>query len=391
MGVDFPRLVYFDHIALSPVDGRVTEVISSVLTGDFGNPLNIHTPGQAAQEVIETARQNVAALISADPKEIIFTSCGTESNNFALYGLAQAASGKGKHIITSQIEHFSVLHALKNLEKQGYAVTYLPVDKFGLVSPEQVAAAMRRDTILVSLTYASNEIGTIEPVAEIGKKVKEKEVLFHVDAAQCAGIIPVDVSAVGADALTLASNTFYGPAGVAALYLKRGTRIVPYLVGGAQEEGKRAGTHNLAGIAGMGEAAKIAKAEMAVNSEKLIKLRDKLAQGLGQKIPEFFITGHPTTRLPGHVSGVVKYIEGESMSMLLNMEGIALSTGSACVSKALKASHVVLAVGVSPEDAHGSLVFSLGKGNTAADVDFVLEKLPPIVERLRQMSPLYKK
>ncbi|MFA4858668.1 MAG: cysteine desulfurase family protein [Candidatus Margulisiibacteriota bacterium] len=391
MSADATRLVYLDHVASSPVDRRVAETICTVIKNNFGNPLNVHTPGQAAQEIIETARQNVAALINADPKEIIFTSCGTESNNFALYGLAQAAVGKGKHIITSQLEHFSILHALKNLEQQGFEVTYLPVDKFGFVSPEQVASAIRNDTILVSLTHASNEIGTIEPIAEIGKKAKEKGVLFHVDAVQCAGIIPVDVKTLGVDALTLASNTFYGPTGVAALYLKKGTRILPYLVGGTQEEGRRAGTHNLAGIAGMGEAAKIAKAEMAGNSEKLIKLRDKLAQGLVQKIPEFFLTGHPTGRLPGHVSGVVKYIEGESMSMLLDMEGIAVSTGSACVSKALKASHVVLAIGVSPEDAHGSLVFSMGKDNTDADVDHVLEKLPPIVERLRQMSPLYKK
>ena len=384
------RRVYFDHMANTPPDARVVQAITAALPAAFGNPLNLHDFGQETASLIESAREKTAQLIGAEPKEIIFTSCGSESNNFAVRGVARAYQGKGKHIVSSSIEHFSVLYQLKELEKEGFKVTYLPVDKYGLIDPAAVEAALTPETILVTLTHASNEIGTIEPIKEIGQKVKARGVIFHVDAVQTAGTIPLSVLDLKVDALTLAANQFYGPTGIAVLYLKKGTRIIPLLVGGTQEDGKRAGAHNIAGIIGMGKAAELAALEMEARNKKLVPLRDKLLKVLPEKISEFFVTGHPIQRLPGHASGSAKYVEGESMSMFLNMEGIAVSTGSACVSKALKASHVLLATGVNPEDVHGSLVFSLGKDNTEADVDYVLEKLPPIVSRLREMSPLYQ-
>jgi cysteine desulfurase len=384
------RNVYFDHMANTPVDPRVVDAMVPHLRETFGNPLSPHDFGAKTLAAIEEARASVAGLIGAGPPEIYFTACGTEANNWAVRGLAKAQEKKGKHIVTSAIEHFSVLYTLQAMEKEGYKVTYLPVDKFGLVDPAAVAAALTPETTLVTLTHASNEIGTIEPITEIGKLVKAKGAVFHVDAVQTAGTIPVNVAELGVDALTLSANLFYGPTGIAALYLKKGTRTLPLLIGGTQEEGRRAGTHNIAGIVGMGKAAELAKLEMG-RADKLIPLRDKLLKTIPQIIPDYFVTGHPTQRLPGHASGYVKYIEGESMSMFLNMQGVAVSTGSACVSKALKASHVVLAIGVNEADVHGSLVLSLGKDNSLADVDYFLAKFPPIVERLRAMSPLGNK
>ncbi len=379
---------YLDHMANTPPDSRVIEEMTKALTGVFGNPLNLHEYGQKTLSLIEESRAKVADLIGANAKEIIFTSCGTESNNFAVRGLAKANEKKGKHIISSSIEHFSVLYTLKELEKEGYQVTYLPVDQYGFIDRGRLIDAITPETTLITLTHASNEIGTIEPIADIGKITRQKGIVFHVDAIQTVGTIPVNVAELGVDALSISPNQFYGPTGIAALYLKRGVRIIPFLLGGMQEEGKRAGTHNIAGIAGMGKAAELAHAEMNDRNAKLVKLRDKLMRGLPEGIKDFFITGHPTERLPGHASGCAKYIEGESMSMFLDMEGIAVSTGSACVSKALKASHVLLAIGIDAENVHGSMVFSLGKNNSEEDVDFVLEKFPPIVERLRKLSPL---
>jgi len=383
-------------MANTPIDKRVVEAMLPHLNNSFGNPLNLHDFGQRTASAIEAARNSVAKLIGADPAEIIFTSCGSESNNFALKGIAKANEKKGKHIITSAIEHFSIHYPLKELEKEGFKVTYLPVDNFGFIDPEKVYEAITSETILVTLTHASNEIGTIEPIKTVTEAVKRRakeigqQIIIHIDAVQTVGTIPVKVNELGVDALTMAANQFYGPTGIAALYLRKGTRILPLILGGTQEEGKRAGTHNIAGIVGMGQAAELAIQEMEERNNKLIQLRDKLLRGLQEKIEDFFIIGHPTQRLPGHVSGCAKYVEGESMSMLLNLEGIAVSTGSACVSKALKASHVLLAIGVSPEEVHGSLVFSLGKDNNEEDVDYLLEKLPPIVKRLREMSPLGK-
>lgn len=389
------RAVYFDHQANTPVDPRVAEAMVPHLRGTFGNPLSPHDFGATTLAAIEESRERVAGLIGASGSEIYFTSCGSEANNWAVRGLAKAQEKKGKHIISSVIEHFSVLYTLQAMEKEGYKVTYLPVDKFGLIDPAAVASALTPETTLVTLTHASNEIGTIEPIKEIAEAIKlrvaghESRVIFHVDAVQTAGTVPVNVAELGVDALTLSANLFYGPTGVAALYVKKGTRIMPFIIGGTQEEGRRAGTHNIPGIVGMGKAAELAKAEMG-RADKLIPLRDKLLTALPKIVPDYYITGHPTQRLPGHASGYVKYIEGESMSMFLNMQGIAVSTGSACVSKALKASHVVLAIGVNEADVHGSLVLSLGKDNTAVEVDYFLEKLPPVVERLRALSPLGK-
>jgi cysteine desulfurase len=380
--------LYFDHMANAPPDPRVVEAMLPHLKDSFGNPLNLHDFGQRTASAIEEARRNVAKLVGAVPGEIIFTSCGSESNNFAIKGIAKAYEKKGKHIVTSAIEHFSVHYPLKELEKEGFKVTYLPVDNFGFIDPQKIYEALTPETILVTLTHASNEIGTIERIGEIGTIVKSQGVVFHVDAVQTAGTVPVNVNELKVDALSLSANQFYGPTGVAALYLKKGTRILPFILGGTQEDGKRAGTHNIPGIIGFGVAAELALQEMTERNDKLVKLRDKLLKGLQERVEDFFVTGHPTQRLPGHASGCVKYIEGESMSMLLNLEGIAVSTGSACVSKALKASHVLLAIGIDPENVHGSLVFSLGKGNSEKDVERVLEKLPPIVKRLREMSPL---
>jgi cysteine desulfurase len=381
------RTVYFDNIANTPVDDRVIAAMLSHLKNTFANPLNIHDFGSKTAAAIEEARAKVASLISADPSEIIFTSCGSESNNMAIKGLAKANEKKGKHIITSAIEHFSVLYCFQALEKEGYKVTYLPVDKFGMVDPAVVSNAMTPETTLVSIIHASNEIGTIQPIKEIAKIVKSKGAIFHTDAVQTAGTIPVNVKELGVDSMTLAANQFYGPTGSAALYVKKGTRIVPLMVGGTQEDGRRPGSHNIPGIVGMGFAAELALKEMDVRNAKLLQLRKRLADGLA-KIEKLTLTGHPSMRLPGHVSCLIKFIEGESISLFLNMEGIAVSTGSACASKALKGSHVLVAIGVDPEDVNGSLVVSMSKDSTEQDVDYVLEKLLPIIERLRAMSPM---
>ena len=382
--------VYLDHVATNPVDKRVIDAMLPYLSEKFGNPSALYSIGQASAEAIKTARKQVADLINAKPEEIIFTSCGTESNNFAILGLARANQKKGRHIITSAIEHFSVLHPLKTLEKEEFKVTQVPVDNNGIIKFDELKKAISPETILISATHASNEIGTIEPIAEIAKFAHEKNILVHTDAIQAAGVIAVDVQQLGVDALSLAANQFYGPKGIAALFLKKGTRILPYLEGGVQEGGKRAGTENVAGIVGMGKAAELAKAEMNKRIEHLKRLQKRLIDGLKSKVPTFHLTGHLELRLPNHVSGCVEFIEGESMSMFLDMEGIFVSTGSACVSKALKASHVVLAIGVDPAMANGSLVLSYGKDTKEEDIDYFLEKFPPIVERLQAMSPLKK-
>jgi len=385
------RKVYLDHMANTPPDLRVIDSVCGALSKTYGNPLNLHDFGESTANLIDDSRSKVAALIGAQSKEIIFTSCGSESNNFAIKGIAKAYEKKGKHIISSTIEHFSVLYSLKDLEKEGFNITYVNVGSDGMINPDDVMAAITPQTSLITITHASNEIGTIEPVEKIGKIAKEKGIVFHVDGVQTIGTIPVNVTLLNADAITFSANQFYGPTGVAALYLRKGVRILPYILGGTQEDGRRAGTNNIGGIAGFAKASEIALAEMDDRIKKLIPLRDKLLTELPKTVPDFFVTGHLTNRLPNHASGCVKFIEGESMSMLLNMDGIAVSTGSACVSKALKASHVLIAIGISPENVHGSLVFSLGKDNLIEDVDYVIEKLPPIVKRLREMSPLSAK
>jgi cysteine desulfurase len=385
------RKVYLDNMATTPVLPEVRYAMLPFLTDAFGNPSCLHEWGDVPRDAMEAARRQVADLIGGNPEEIIFTASGTESNNTALKGLAMAQQKKGKHIVVSAIEHFSVLNSAKTLEKWGFEYTTVPVDKNGVVNPEDVRKAIRSDTILVSIMQANGEIGTIEPIKEIAKITKEKEILFHTDAVASTGNIPVNVKDLGVDALSLAANMFYGPKGAGALWLKKGTRIMPLLDGGIQEGGRRAGTENVAGIVGMGKAAELARIEMKTRMESLIKIRDYLIKELPLKVSHTIVTGHPQNRLPGHASFCVEFIEGESMLMLLNAKGVGVTSGSACTSRALQASHVLLALGLPHEIAQGSLLFGLGTGNTKEDIDYVLEVLPPIVERLRQMSPLYSK
>ena len=382
--------VYLDHAAATPLRPGVLDAMLPFLRDQFGNPQSLHQYGDGPREAVEAARAQVASLIGAQEKEIFFTASGSEANNLALKGVAFAAEKAGKHIVTSELEHHSVLNSARTLEKLGYEITYVPVDEFGMLDPENVADAVRDDTILVSIIHGSNEIGTIQPIAEIVKRVKgrKRRVYFHVDAVQTAGTIPVDVEALGVDLLSLAGSAFGGPKGSGALYIRRGTRIMPLIDGGIQEKGRRGGTEDVPAIVGLGVAAELAQAGMGERIGRLTALRDRLIQGLTAS-DHVYLTGHPTERLPGIVSVVVEYIEGEAMLLLLNMNGVAASSGSTCTSRALKASHVLTAINVEPALAQGSLVFSLGEGNTEQDVDFVLEVFPGIISRLRAMSPLY--
>lgn len=391
MGTETKRRVYLDYTAATPVLDEVLAAMLPYLKEAYGNPQSLHSWGDEAREAIEKAREQIATLINGNPEEIIFTSSGSEANNLAIKGLAQAQTSKGKHIVVSAIEHFSVLHAARTLEKAGFELTLIPVDKNGLIATEEVIKNIRKDTILVSIMHANGEVGTIQPIAEVGKKVKEAGVLFHTDAVASAGNIPVDVKLLGVDALSLAGNQFYGPKGSAALWIHKGLRLIPLMDGGIQEGGRRPGTENVPAIVGLGKAAEIAKKDIPDRVGKLSLLRDKLINGILTKIEHAILTGHPSQRLPHHASFCIEFIEGEAMLMLLSNQGIAASSGSACTSRALKASHVLIAMGLSHEIAQGSLVFGLGADNNEEDIDYVLEKLPPIVERLRQMSPLYAK
>lgn len=384
------KRIYMDHMATTPIHPEVLEGMLPYLKEDFGNPLSLHYFGNAPRKGIEEARERVAALIGADPKEIIFVSSGTEANNMVIKGIASAHQKKGRHIISSQIEHHSVMHSLKSLEKLGFNVTYLPVDKYGLVNPDSVAEAITPQTILVSIMHGNSEIGTIEPISDIARITKDKGVYLHTDAVATAGRVDIDVARLGVDALSLSASQFYGPKGVAALYIKKGVRVQPLIDGGIQEEGKRGGVEDVPGIVGMGKAAEIAKREMPQKVAYLTDLRERLIEGLMKGIDRVYLTGHPNGRLPGHASICVEYIEGESMLLFLNQKGIAASSGSTCTSRALKASHVLLAIGTDPAIAQGSLVFSLGIDNTREDIEYVIETLPPIVQRLREMSPLYE-
>lgn len=383
--------IYMDNASGTPMHPNVVEAIMPFLKEGFGNPSNLHQFGRVTSDAIQTARGQVASLIHAKPSEIIFTSSGTEANNFALKGILAAHKKKGNHIITSQIEHFSVLNPLKSLGKSGYEVTCLPVDKYGMVNPDDVKKAIKPTTTMVSIMYANGEIGTIEPIKEIGTITREKGIYFHTDAVAAAGTVPIDVTDVHVDALSMSANQFYGPPGVGALYLREGVRILPFMEGGVQEGGRRAGTENIIGIVGMGKAAELAKAEMTQRMNKVQNLRNELRDGIVKNINHVYINGHPTNRLPGNLSLCIEYIEGESVLLFLDMQGIAISSGSACTSRSLKASHVIMATGVDAALAQGTVLFSLGIDNSEDDVKYVLEKLPPIVERLRQMSPLYKK
>ncbi len=385
------RKVYLDHAATTPLLPEIKEAMMPYLAESFGNPSSLHDWGDGARDAIEIAREQVAQLIGASSDEIIFTSGGTESNNFAVKGLALAQQSKGKHVIVSAIEHFSVLHSARTLEKWGFEVSEVLVDKHGVVDPEDVRRKIKKDTVLVSIMHANGEVGTIEPIQKIAKITRELKIPFHTDAVATAGTIPVDIEDLGVDALSLAGNQFYGPKGVGALWLRKGVRIMPLLDGGIQEGGRRAGTENVPAIVGLGKAAELAKTDMAERIKQLTPLRDCLLKELPSKVEHVVVTGHPQNRLPGHASFCVEFIEGESMLMLLNSKGVAVSSGSACTSRALKASHVLIAMGIPHELAQGSILFTLGIDNTTEDVDYVLEIMPPIVDRLRQMSPLYAK
>ncbi len=385
------RKVYLDNAATTPLLPEVSEAMLPYLGEFFGNPSSLHDWGDPAREAIEVARVQVAQLIGANAEEIIFTGSGTESNNFAIKGLALASQARGKHVIISAIEHFSVLHSARTLEKWGFELTLVPVDKYGVVDPKAVRQSIRKDTVLVSVVHANGEVGTIEPIAEIAKITRENNVTFHTDAVATAGTIPVDIKELGIDALSLAGNQFYGPKGVGALWVRKGVRIMPLLDGGVQEGGRRAGTENIPAIVGLGRAAELARTSMEARIEHLTPLRDRLLAELPAKIDHVVVTGHPRHRLPGNASFCVRFIEGESMLMLLNSQGIAVSSGSACTSRALKASHVLIAMGLSHELAQGSVLFTFGVDTTSEDVDYVLEVMPAIVDRLRQMSPLYSK
>jgi len=385
------RRVYLDNAATTPLLPEVWEAMMPYLGDIFGNPSSLHDWGDGAREAIDRARSQVAQLINANPDEIIFTGSGTESNNFAVKGLALAQQNKGKHVVVSAIEHFSVLHSARTLEKWGFEVSEVPVDKHGVVDPDDVLRQIKKDTILVSIMHANGEVGTIEPIQEIARITRERKIPFHTDAVATVGTMPVNVAELGVDALSLAGNQFYGPKGVGAVWIRKGVRIMPLLDGGIQEEGRRAGTENVPAIVGLGKAAELAKTHMADRIKRLKPLRDHLLKELPGRIERVVVTGHLQYRLPGHASFCVEFIEGESMLMLLNSKGIAVSSGSACTSRALKASHVLIAMGLSHEIAQGSILFTLGIDNTNEDIDYVLETMPPIVDRLRQMSPLYAK
>jgi len=384
-------VVYTDHVAAMPIHSKVYEAMVPYFKEFYGNPSSIHEDGEKAREALEEARGKVARLIGAQDEEIIFTSCGTESNNLALKGVAWANQARGKEIIISGIEHFSIMHCANALEKAGFHITRLPVDQHGRVDPEAVERAISPQTILVSVMHSNPEVGTIEPIAEIGKITRGKKVLFHTDAVDSVGNIPVDVNELNVDLLSLAGSTFYGPKGAGALYLRKGVKILPLLDGGIQERGLRAGTENVPAIVGMGVAAELAREEIPQRMSYLKDLAGRLTENLPKRIPHMRFLGHPALRLPGIVSVAVEYIEGEAMLLFMDMEGVRISSGSACISRSLKVSHVMLAMGVDAATAQGSLLFSFGMQNKPEDVDHILQVLPPIVERLRNMSPVYRK
>lgn len=384
------RKVYFDHIATTPLRKEALEAMLPFLREKFGNPQSLNSYADEPRQAIEEARAKVAQLINANSEEIIFTSGGAEANNMAIKGVAKVLKSHGNHIITSAIEHFSVLHPLKGLEKEGFEVTYLPVDKSGLVDPGELKKALRKETILASIMLANNEVGIIEPIKDLARVVKENSLAyFHADAVVAIGQILVDVLDLGVDLLSLSAHQFYGPKGVGAIFVKQGTRIIPMIEGGIQEGGRRAGIENVAGIVGTGKAAELIGKEISNQAIHLESLREKLKAAVERSVDHIYFTGHPTKRLPGHLSLCVEFIEGEAMLMLLDSSGIAAASGSTCTSKALKASHVLLALGLPPEVIQGSLVLSLGRENDEEDVAYFAETFPPIVARLRQMSPLY--
>ncbi len=384
------KRVYLDYAATTPADPDVVKEMLPYFTESFGNPSSIYSYGQEAKAAIEEARNRVARLIGARNEEIVFTSGGTEADNTALEGVAFANEKKGNHIITSEIEHHAVSETGKFLEGRGFRVSYLPVDKYGVVDPDDVRKAITDKTTLISVMHANNEMGTIEPIAEIGAVARQAGVYLHTDAVQTAGHIPIDVNKLGVDLLSISAHKLYGPKGVGALYIRKGTKLTPFLHGGQQERRRRATTENVPGIVGFGKAAELAQQEMKEEARRLTRLRDRLISGLLERIDHTYLNGHPVNRLPNNVSINVEFVEGESMLLNLDLEGICASSGSACTSGSLEPSHVLLAMGCPSERAHGSLRFTLGKWTTDEDIERVLETLPRIVSKLRAMSPLLK-
>ncbi|MFO7952610.1 MAG: cysteine desulfurase NifS [Bacillota bacterium] len=382
------RLVYMDHGATTPLREEALEAMMPFLKEQYGNPSSLHAPGRSVRNAVEEAREKTARALGAEPEEIYFTSGGTEANNIALRGAAKKHSGGG-HIITSGIEHHAVLDVCKDLEQEGYEVTFLPVDRYGRIEPGAVKEAIKENTFMISIMAANNEIGTTQPIQKIGELAKEKGVLFHTDAVQVVGQLPVNLGELNADFLTLSAHKFNGPKGIGALYMRKGTKIDPLYHGGGQERKLRPGTENVPGIIGLGRALELSTEEIPDKKKHLGSLRDRLINGL-LDIGDVILNGHPVERLPGNVNVSFHYIEGESVLLSLDMEGIAASSGSACSSGSLEPSHVLSAIGLDQSVAHGSIRFSLGRGNTEEDIDMVLEKAPPIVERLRRMSPTYQ-
>jgi cysteine desulfurase len=385
------RIIYMDHSATTYVRREVVEAMAPYHIENFGNPSSIYSIARVTKKAIDTARAQVAKALRAEPDEIYFTSGGSESDNWAIKGIAFANRKKGNHIITTKIEHHAVIHTCEYLEKEGFTITYLPVDQYGLVDPAELEKAITDKTILISIMYANNEIGTIEPIAELGAIARKHKIFFHTDAVQVIGNVPVDVKAQNIDLLSLSAHKFYGPKGVGALYIKKGVKIDNLIHGGGQERRRRAGTENIAGIVGLGKAIELATADIDGHNTKIRALRDRLMKGILATIPNAHLNGHPEKRLPGNINISFEFIEGESMLLWLDDEGICASTGSACTSGSLEPSHVLLATGLPVEISHGSLRLTLGNVNTDADVDFVLEVLPKVVAKLRDMSPLYQK
>jgi cysteine desulfurase len=383
--------IYLDFAATTPVHPDVLAAMLPYFTEAFGNPSSIHACGQEVKGAVEEARTNVAALIGASDEEIYFTSGGTEADNFALEGVAFASEKKGNHIITTAIEHHAVLETCHFLEKRGFNITYLPVDRYGMVDPDSVRKAITAKTILISVMHANNEVGTIQPLEEIGRIAREAGVYFHTDAVQTVGHLPVAVNGLGVDLLSMSSHKLYGPKGIGALYVRKGTKLVSFMHGGGQEERRRAGTENVPGIVGFGKAAEIARQGIDREVVQLTRLRDKLIKGLLERIDHTHLNGHPSKRLPNNVNISIGFVEGESMCLNLDLEGICASTGSACSSGSLEASHVLLAMKIPHEQAHGSLRFTMGKWTIEEDIERVLDVLPGIVAKLRAMSALYKK
>jgi cysteine desulfurase len=385
------RTVYLDHVSATPVRKQVVEAMLPYFAEHYGNPSTLYDLGSTVLEVIDEQRAQVAGLIGAEPREIIFTSSGAEANNLAVKGAALARRKKGNHIIISAIEHHSVLNSARFLERMDFEVTFLPVDEHGLVDPERLARAITAETILVSIMHANNEIGTIEPITDLSSICREKDIVFHTDAVATVGNIPVDVNELGVDLLSLSGVSLGAPKGIGALYFRDNLRLMPLIHGGIQEMGRRAGTENVPGIVGLGKASELAMEELPEKIRHVRQLRDLLATGIREGIPHIKYTGHPDRRLPGHASFCIEAIEGESLLLMLNQEGICANTGSACASKALKTSPVLVAIGVRPDLAQGSIVFTMNTTNTAEEISYVLDRLPPVVEHLRSLSPVWRK